>query len=149
MLHEKLGAGEVTMGGAAGSGVSVEREGAHESEDRDSERDHGACCSRACGEEKLGFGRETMFLTIGSRDGRLVSTEVGAGPMGGIGPISHFGLEWSCLCPRLFSLFFFSFVGRNVLNSKISKMISNENVVNSKVVELINIHNFGFGPFSI
>ena len=90
-----------------------------------------------------------MFLTIGSRDGRLVSTEVGAGPMGGIGPISHFGLEWSCLCPRLFSLFFFSFVGRNVLNSKISKMISNENVVNSKVVELINIHNFGFGPFSI
>ena len=102
-----------------------------------------------CGQEKLGFGRETMFLTIGSRDGRLVSTEVAAGPMGGIGPISHFGLEWSRLCPRLFSFFFFSFVGRNVLNSKISKMISNKNVVNRKVVELINIHNFCFGPFSI
>ena len=80
------------MGGAAGSGVGVEREGyARES-------------SSACGEEKL--GRQTMFSTIGSRDGRLVSTEVAAGPMGGIGPISHFGLEWSRLCPRLF---FFSY----------------------------------------
>ena len=110
MLHEKLEAGEVAMGGAARSGVGVEREGARKSEDRDSERDHGACtggdCSRACGEEKL--GRQTMFSTIGSRDGRLVSTEVAAGPMGGIGPISHFGLEWSRLCPRLF--FFFSFL---------------------------------------
>ena len=39
VLHEeKLGAGEVAMGGAAGNGVGVER-GAHESEDR--ERDHG------------------------------------------------------------------------------------------------------------
>ena len=108
MLHEKLEAGEVAMGGAARSGVGVEREGARKSEDRDSERDHGACtggdCSRACGEEKL--GRQTMFSTIGSRDGRLVSTEVAAGPMGGIGPISHFGLEWSRLCPRLF---FFSY----------------------------------------
>ena len=106
MLHEKLGAGEVAMGGAARSGVGVEREGARKSKDRDSERDHGACtggdCSRACGEEKLRFGRETMFLTIGSRDGRLVATEVAAGP------ISHFGLEWSRLCPRLF--FFFSFL---------------------------------------
>ena len=95
VLHiEELGAGEVTMGGAAGSGVGVEREGyARES-------------SRACGEEKLGIGRERMFSTIGSRDGRLVSTEVAAEPMGGIGPISHFGLERSHLCPRLFFLFF-------------------------------------------
>jgi hypothetical protein len=50
---------------------------------------------------------------------------------------------------KIVFLFFFSFAGRNLLNSKISKMILNENVVNSKVVELIEIHNFGFDPFSI
>jgi len=42
MLHaEKLGAGEVSMGGVAGSGVGVEREGACEREDGERERDHG------------------------------------------------------------------------------------------------------------
>ena len=38
MLHEeKLGVGEVAMGGVAGSGVRVKREGAREREDQERE----------------------------------------------------------------------------------------------------------------
>ena len=102
--------GERGRGAGATRGEARSRGGRHgrSSRERRRRRERGVCtggdCSRACGEEKL--GRQTMFSTIGSRDGRLVSTEVAAGPMGGIGPISHFGLEWSRLCPRLF---FFSY----------------------------------------
>jgi hypothetical protein len=49
------------------------------------------------------------------------------------------GINGQLIGPKTIFFLFFSFAGRNVLNSKVSKMVSNENAVKSKVVELINI----------